>query len=135
MGEAALTTRSALTRSQTGLERTGDRGTPHGGFDPAEVPVADPVWRKGFSLASAGEVKVTRREFSPYLVLASGVFAAQPHRRGGARRHGLGPRRLAGITYPVWAKRAGALFRRAPGKSPHPLTPVGLRALGATRAP
>lgn len=37
---------------------------------------AQPVWRRDFPLTSAGEERVTRREFARYLALASGAFAA-----------------------------------------------------------
>ena len=36
----------------------------------------EPVWRRDFPLTSAGEERVTRREFARYLALASGAFAA-----------------------------------------------------------
>lgn len=36
----------------------------------------EPVWRRDFPIASAGEERVTRREFARYLALASGAFAA-----------------------------------------------------------
>ena len=35
-----------------------------------------PAWRRDFPLTSAGEERVTRREFARYLALASGSFAA-----------------------------------------------------------
>lgn len=35
-----------------------------------------PVWRRDFPYTSAGEERVTRREFARYLALASGAFAA-----------------------------------------------------------
>lgn len=36
----------------------------------------EPVWRRDFPIAAAGEERVTRREFARYLALASGAFAA-----------------------------------------------------------
>lgn len=36
----------------------------------------EPAWRRDFPLTSAGEERVTRREFARYLALASGAFAA-----------------------------------------------------------
>ena len=41
--------------------------------DPVEDP---PIWRRDFPYTSAGEEQVTRREFTRYLALASGAFAA-----------------------------------------------------------
>ena len=40
-----------------------------------EEPVDPPKWRRDFPYTSAGEDNVTRREFTRYLVLASGAFA------------------------------------------------------------
>lgn len=37
---------------------------------------AEPVWRRDFPYSSEGEEAVTRREFTRYLVFASGAFAA-----------------------------------------------------------
>ena len=41
-----------------------------------DVPVDPPKWRRDFPYTSGGEDDVTRREFTRYLVLASGTFAA-----------------------------------------------------------
>jgi Rieske Fe-S protein len=38
--------------------------------------VPDPQWRRDFPYTSAGEEEVTRRDFTRYLVAASGAFAA-----------------------------------------------------------
>jgi Rieske Fe-S protein len=38
--------------------------------------VPDPTWRRDFPYTSAGEELVTRRDFTRYLVAASGAFAA-----------------------------------------------------------
>jgi Rieske Fe-S protein len=40
-----------------------------------DTPVDPPKWRRDFPYTSSGEDDVTRREFTRYLVLASGAFA------------------------------------------------------------
>jgi Rieske Fe-S protein len=39
------------------------------------MPDEEPIWRRDFPITAAGEDDVTRRDFTRYLVLASGAFA------------------------------------------------------------
>jgi Rieske Fe-S protein len=39
------------------------------------MPDEGPIWRRDFPITAAGEDDVTRRDFTRYLVLASGAFA------------------------------------------------------------
>lgn len=56
-------------------DRAAGRGQPEGrGVHPNGR--SEPVWRRDFPYTSEGEETVTRREFTRYLVLASGAFAA-----------------------------------------------------------
>ncbi len=56
----------------TGTDPTGTDPT-----DPESNPDGhDPLWRDEFPLTSAGEELVARRDFTRYLLTASGVFAA-----------------------------------------------------------
>jgi Rieske Fe-S protein len=63
------------------MSGTRDAGTADGGRHsndrvPRTGGAAQPVWQRDFPYTSEGEETVTRREFTRYLVLASGAFAA-----------------------------------------------------------